>query len=93
MEPPNYYFNKHIFDFHFHPKSSLVGIAIIDGSCQVLGYDSDNTKVLFESKVSDSSCRALSFNSTGAMLATGSKDGELMLIDVETQQMIALQQQ
>lgn len=35
VEPPNYYTDKHIFDFCFHPEKDFIAMSNIEGVCKM----------------------------------------------------------
>ncbi|MES1914725.1 MAG: hypothetical protein MHM6MM_006771 [Cercozoa sp. M6MM] len=73
--------NEQIFDVQYHPSSSLLAIALLDGEVSlydVSGLPKQTARFTFHSE----SCRGLAFSHDGAFLYTIGRDRSIGVIDV-----------
>lgn len=81
--PANITCKDQIFDFDFHPTSSILAAGLITGEIEVWSYTSSKNTRQSRFSTFQQSCRGVSFNKEGNRLFTISSDQSWKIIDVE----------
>lgn len=84
--PPDIKLSQLVTDISFHPEEDIIAVANIDGDISFFKYDNEKNDLQKKLKLHKKTVRAIEFDSDGKCLYSVSKDKDLKILDVESQE-------
>jgi len=83
-KPRDIRFPPMVTDISFHPGRNVIAASSIEGEIRCYKYDIEENELLHTLNHHKKSVRALTFNESGALLYSASRDKSIVMTDVET---------